>query len=78
MGGGGEWKDKDKDKVSIPEDPLEWSFRTSEHVNIAIEHVSHSLIHCVQAYLSSKPNAKGKDTIIIDSGATSQIGRAHV
>ena len=59
-----------QDKVNVSKDPLEQNSRTSEHVNIATEHVSCSLIHHVQAYLSSKSNAKGKDTIIIDSGAT--------
>ena len=74
-GGGGKWKgkDKDKDKANVSEDPPEQNSGTSEHVNIATECVSCSLIYRVQAYLSSEPNAKGKDTIIIDSGATSHM-----
>ena len=78
-GGGGKWKgkDKDKDKANVSKDPPEQNFRTSKHVNIAIEHVSHSLIYCVQAYLLSEPNAKGKDTIIIDSRATPHMVPHH-
>ena len=40
----------------MSEDPLEQNSRTLDHANIATERISHSLIHCVQAYLSSKPN----------------------
>ena len=68
--GGGKWKgkNKDKDTANVSEDPPEQNSRTLKHVNIATECVSCSLIHHVQAYLLSKPNAQGKDTIIIDSG----------
>ena len=78
-GGGGKWKgkDKDKDKANVSEDPPEWNSRTSEHVNIATEHVSCSLIHRIQAYLLSESNAKGKDTIIIDSRVTSHMVPHH-
>ena len=71
--GGFKRSEKGKDKVNASEgtpDP-------PDTVNMASEHVSRSVMKCVYAYLSSEPKDSGRNTLIIDSGASSHIVPHH-
>jgi len=61
--------DKGKEKANTAKgtpDPL-------DSANVVCEHVPKSLIHRIHAYSSSEQNNSGRDTLIIDSGASSHM-----
>ena len=65
--------EKGKDKVNAAEgtpDP-------PDMVNMASEHVSRSVMKCVHAYLSLEPKDSGRNTLIINSGASSHMVPHH-
>ncbi|KIK94522.1 hypothetical protein PAXRUDRAFT_142634 [Paxillus rubicundulus Ve08.2h10] len=57
----------------MAEDTLEVSPKTSEIENIVTVGVCKSLMAFVLAYLLSEPKASGRNTIVIDSRATSHM-----
>ncbi|KIK78108.1 hypothetical protein PAXRUDRAFT_17058 [Paxillus rubicundulus Ve08.2h10] len=65
--------EKKKEKANAAEDSLEVAPKTQEIANIVTEGASKALMACILAHLSSEPKASGRDTIIIDSGATSHM-----
>ena len=71
--GGFKRSEKGKDKANATEgtpDP-------PDTVNMASEHVSWSVMKHVHAYLSLEPKDSGRNTLIIDSGASSHMVPHH-
>ena len=67
--GGFKKGEKGKDKANATEDTPD----PPENANIANESVSCSAMQCIHAYLSSQPEDSGRNTLIIDSEASSHI-----